>query len=180
MPLLPSQDLVTKMPEAITSDELLETTIRRLEIVTSVPSPTLISPWLRPLARNLFVLAVYAMAMSRLEINSSVRQILEKYIGSLPSSSDLLVLLDLILFVPSTEGWVFAPGDTGSICIRRATSADSITLGFDEINSRIFIFVDVLKTASDDVKSEIFVGIIRRWFSPHEDDYMKYSPMRFF
>ena len=174
LPLLPSEKLVGKAECVVTSDELVETTLKRLLTITSIPSPTLIATTLKPLLRNLFVLAAYTGSTPHAHIKAQVIQVLEKYTSS-ASSDDVLSLLDLLLSTSFSERWTYTAGGHGGVAIRRLSDNDSRELGLDEITARISVIIEVLSTAPESVKSRTFVRIIRQWLSLNDEKPLEYG-----
>lgn len=176
-PLLPSKDqITTSSTDIISSDELIEGALQRFDTITSNPSPILISMLFRPLLFNLFLLSVYTQNTFHAKIRGQVTQFLVLYLKSSSSAAtDVLYLVERMLRTSIDEGWIYAPGENGGIAIRKITVEDTHELGFDEISTRVSIIIEILKEASSDVKSEIFVGIIRQWLSPHKDNPLLYT-----
>ena len=71
---------------------------------------------------------------------------------------------------------MYTPGGTGGVAIRRASEGDIHDVGYEEIFARVATVVEIIEKASDDIKSEIFVGVVRRWLSPRDEDLLLYFP----
>ena len=174
LPLVPLRDQST---EIISTDESIEKTLRRLEVIISNPSsPTLTSLLFQPLLLNLFLLSVYTSSTFHTKVKSQVTRILASYFtASSSAATDAIHLIEQIVRVPADEGWTYAPGDSGGIAIRRVTIEDTYEYGFEEISKRVSIIIEILRETSDNVKSEIFVGIIRHWLSPYDENPLQYK-----
>jgi hypothetical protein len=177
-PLLPSADTISKAMDEISSQESIQNTLRKMEIIISIPSPTLISSAIQPLIKNLFLLASYIQDTPQSYLKAQVTHLLEVFITSSSISADEIILLvNTMVESSSDEGWTYTPGDTGGISIRRIVSTDTHELGFNEIIGRIAIIMDLIGKTSDNVKSEIFVRILKPWYSFHEENPLKYFPL---
>jgi hypothetical protein len=174
LPLLPLRNQST---EIISTDESIERALRRLEVIISNPSsPTLISLLFQPLLLNLFLLSVYTSSTFHTKVKSQVTQLLASYFtASSSAATDAIHLIEEIVQVPADEGWTYAPGDEGGIVIRRVTIGDTHEYGFEEISNRVSVIVEILRETSNDVKSEIFVGIVRHWLSPYDENPLQYE-----
>ena len=176
-PLLPSIDQISASVDVISTDEAIEKTLQRLVVITTNPSPQLFSFLLKPVLLNLFLLSVYTQNTFHTIAKTQATKLLESYLNSSSSSAaDALDLVQRVLWTNTGEGWTYSAGDHGGIAIRRVETTDVHELGFDEISFRISTIIEIIHGTSIDVKSEIFVGIIRLWLSPHDDDPLSYSP----
>jgi hypothetical protein len=176
-PLLPSKDQMSGSVSTISTDEAIEKTLQRLVVITMCHSPELISLLMQPLLLNLFLLAVYTQNTFHANFRAQTIQLMDYYLKSSSSSvTDALHLVERLLRTTTNEGWTYSAGDHGGIAIRQAESRNVHELGFDEISARVSTIIEITKGASNDVKSEIFVGIIRHWLSPHEEDPLSYGP----
>ena len=175
-PLLPSKDKISGAVSVISNDEAIEKTLKRLVAITTNPSPQFISLLIQSLLLNIFLLAVYTQNTFHANLRAQTIQLLEAYLKFSSSSvSDALHLVERILRTTNNEGWTYSAGDHGDIVIRRVESGNVHELGFDEISARVSTIVEITRGASNDVKSEIFVGIIRHWLSPHDEDPLSYG-----
>lgn len=171
--LLPSG---TNASEILSDDESIRTSLHRLEVIASNSTQPLNSSAIRPLLQNLFLLSVYTHEPHQTSINAQVSHILTSYFASSPSSAiDVLHLVRYVLDISAAQGWMYAPGATGGIAIRRARESDTSNVRFDEILVRVAAVVEMIGKTSEDIKSEVFVGVIRTWLSPHDDDPLLYS-----
>ena len=179
-PFLPSKDQMSGAISIISTDEAIEKTLQRLVVVTTNPSPQLISLLMQPLILNLFLLSVYTQNTFHANLRAQTIQLLESYFKSSSSSvTDALHLVERLLWTTTSEGWTYSAGDHGGIAIRRVESGDVHELGFDDISARVSTIIEITRGASNDMKSEIFVGIIRQWLSPHDEDPLSYDPPKY-
>jgi len=82
--------------------------------------------------------------------------------------------MERILYVP--PDWTFGPGGHGGVAVRRIATAE--TLDLNSIQSRIESLLEILEKTPENTKSEIFVGIVRKWLSPQDEmDPMQYIPV---
>jgi len=76
--------------------------------------------------------------------------------------------------------WEYAPGDHGGVAIQAVAIDDIKSLDWEEISVRISVFLDITAKTSEQVKSAVFVGIMRLWLSPesllHEGGDLTYCP----
>ena len=152
--------------ETIYEDTSLDLCLSRLEIIASNPSPTLITSLIQPLQLNLFLLLAYIQTKPQSLIKSRVIHLFEVYFTSSPTpANDILHLIDDILNRPSD--WSFSPGGHGGIAIKRNYSFESLNLEF--IEPRIESVLTILEKVSESTKSEVFVGIVRKWFSLEDE-----------
>jgi hypothetical protein len=182
LPLLPSKGRIEKNSvDVISTDESIERAVQRLEELLSTPSLTLVSLLFRPVALNVFLLSVYAQGTSHTKMGERTIQLLGSYMASSSSPAiDVLHLVERLSHIATDEGWTFTAGGEGGIAIRRTTDTDILSLGFDDIARRISVLIEILRETSDDVKTEVFVGVIRRWLSPHhDDDFLPYIIFKF-
>lgn len=180
-PLLPSKDQILGAISIISTDEAIEKILERLVIVTTNPSPQLISLLMQPLLLNLFLLAVYTKDTLHVNLRAQTIRLLETYFKFSSSSvADALHLVERLLWTATNKGWTYSAGDHGGISIRRVESGKLHELGFDEISARVSTIIEIIRGASDDVKSEIFVGIIRRWLSPDDENPLSYGPQIYY
>jgi hypothetical protein len=171
-PLLPSGTISN---EIISTDESIRQCLRRLEVITLNSGQALISSAIRPLVKNLFLLSVYTRESHHSNIKTQVVHLLSSYLASTPSpATDVLDLVEQISVTSNAEGWIYTPGGTGGVAIRRATKGDIHDVGFEEIFTRVATVVEIIGKASDEIKSEIFVGVVRRWLSPRDEDLLLY------
>ena len=173
-PLLPSGTISN---EVISTDESISQCLRRLEVITSNSVQALISSAIHALVKNLFLLSVYAHESHHFNIKTQVAHLLSSYLASTPSpATGVLDLVEQLLVTSHAEGWMYTPGGTGGIAIRRVTEGDIREVGFEEIFTRVAMVVEIIAKTSDDIKSEIFVGVVRRWLSPRDEDPLLYLP----
>jgi hypothetical protein len=176
-PLLSSKDQISGAISIISTDEAIEKTLQRLVVITTNPSPLLISLLMQPLILNLFLLAVYTQSTFHANLRTQTVQLLGSYLKSSSSSvTGALHLVERLLWTTTSEGWTYSTGGHGGIAIRRVESGNVHELGFDEISARVSTIIEITRGASNDVKSEMFVGIIRQWLSPHDEDPLWYAP----
>lgn len=169
--LLPSEEGIKNSIDVISTEESIEKAVHRLEALLSMPSSSLISLLFRPLALNVFLLSIYTQGTFHTKMGDRTRQLLSSYIiSSSCPVVDVLYLVERLLDSTIDQGWTFTAGSDGGIAIRRATDTDIRPLGFDETTRRISVLIEILRRTPDDVKTEVFVGVIRRWLSPHQDD----------
>jgi hypothetical protein len=174
-PLLPLEGKVASSVDLISSDDSIEKALLRLEVAIANHSSTFASPLVRPVLLNLFLLAAYTSNTFHSNIRKQVTHLLKSYLKSSSSgATDTLSLIERLVWTSNENGWTYTPGAQGGIAIRCVTSTETADIGFDEITVRIAIIIDIIRETSDDMKSEIFVGIIRHWFSPHEDNPLQY------
>jgi hypothetical protein len=174
--LLPSKDEVSRAVDVISDDASVAKAFQRLEALTSEPFPTFISSLLRPLLFNLYLLSAYLRPTPRSTLKKKVLQLFRRYlkVASSPAKA-VLYLVHRMLYLSVAEGWTWTPGDEGGIEIRRSVSDDqSLGLGLEEVGARVEVIVEVVGTTSDDVLSEVFVGIMRRWLAPEDDNPIQY------
>lgn len=176
-PLLPSKDQMSGAISIISTDEAIEKTLERLIVITTNPSPQLISLLMQPLLRNLFLLAVHTKDTFHANLRAQTIRLLETcFKFSSSSVADALHLVERLLWTATNDGWTYSAGDHGGISIRRVESGYLHELGFDEISARVSSIIEITKGASHAVKSEIFVGIIRHWLSPDDENPLSYGP----
>jgi len=161
--------------DIISTDESIRQCLRRLEVITSNSGQVLIYSAIRPLVKNLFLLLVYTHESHHSNIKTQVAHLVSSYLASTPSpATDVLDLVEQLSVTSYVEGWMYTPGGTGGVAIRRATEGDIHDVGFEEIFTRVATVVEIIAKASDDIKSEIFVGVVRRWLSPRDEDLLLY------
>ena len=161
--------------DIISTDKAIRTSLRRLEIIISNSAPPLISSAIQPLVKNLFLLSVYTHDSPHSSIRIQAKHILTVYLASTSAAAtDALQLVEQLLATCIAEGWTYTPGGTGGIAIRRATETDVPDIGFENIFARVAVLVEIIEKTSDDVKSEIFVGVLTRWLSPNDEDPLSY------
>jgi hypothetical protein len=171
-PLLPSG---TISMEIISADESIRLCLRRLEVITSNSGQALIYSAIRPLVTNLFLLSVYAHESHHSNIKTQVAHLLSSYLASTPSpATDVLDLVEQLSVTSYAEGWMYTPGGTGGVAIQRAAVGDIHDVGYEDIFGRVATVVEIIEKVSDDIKSEIFVGVVRRWLSPRDEDLLLY------
>ena len=179
-PFLPSDGDLSKNVGIISSDESIRKALQRIEDILSNHFPGLISSLLQPILLNLFYLTAYTQNTVHQQIKAQVTRILTAYLSaSSCPGADVLRLVENISHTPSAYGWTYTPGDQGGIAIRRTTADDSHDTDFDTISSRVLIIVETLRDTSDMVKSEVFVGVIRYWLSPRQDDPIRYHRVKY-
>jgi hypothetical protein len=173
---LPKPDFSkTNSGDLLSDDETIRHFLKQLQLITSNPSPTLITALLRPILFTLFLLSVYTHGTHHTISSSQASQILESYVKSSTSpAADILNLTKKILSRSESQGWSFVAGETGGVDIR-STSKETDDLGLDNIQTRVEVLMEILQQASEDVKSEVFVGVIRQWLHPESKD----NPMRY-
>jgi hypothetical protein len=174
--LLPSKDEILRAVDIISNDASITTALRRIESLVSTPYPALLSSLLRPLLLNLYILAAYIHKSPRASLKQQVLHILRTYVTAAPSAAqDVFYFIDRMLYSATSEGWTWTAGDEGGIAIRRTTADDvNEDMGMDEVQARVELIVEILGGASDDVLSEVFVGIMRRWLSSGDNNPIQY------
>jgi hypothetical protein len=155
--------------DELSSDTAITETLKRLEVIVSEASPILISSVLQPILRPLFLLLVHVQNTFHTQLKDRLTTLLKTYLSvSFSATADALDLVHHFLDQPESDGWTFAAGSSGGVAIRKAESVP--TLGFDEIVTRISTFVEILKDSTDELKSAVFVAIIREWLAPKQED----------
>lgn len=178
--LNPVQTPLSPRPEVnsgglLSEDEAVQHSLKQLQVISSNPTPALITALLRSILFTLLLLSVYTHGTHHSVIRTQVNQLLETYIKS--SSSPAVDILDLtkkITLSTETQGWSLVAGETGGIAIR-STSEERELLDLEEIQTRVEVLIEILEKASDEVKSEIFVGVIRQWLHPESDNSMRFG-----
>lgn len=164
-PLLPLVPSITT-DETICEDTSLDLCLSHLEIIASNPSPTLITSLIQPLQLNLFLLLAYTQTTPQSLIKSRLIHLFQVYFTSSQSpANDILHLIDEILNRPSD--WSFASGGHGGIAVKRNHSFEALNL--DSIEPRIESVLAILEKVSENTKSEVFVGVVRKWFSSEDE-----------
>jgi len=159
----------------LSDDEGVRHTLKQLQLISSNPTPSLITALLSPILFNLFLLLVYTHGSHHSVLRSQVTQLLEAYLKySTSPASGLLDLTRNLLSTSESQGWSFAVGETGGVAIRR-TPQTKDDLGLDDIQIRVEVFMEISQHASEEVKSEVFVGVIKQWLKPE----LKDTSMRF-
>lgn len=159
----------------ISSDTAVGETLKRLELFVSEASQILISSTFQPILRPLFLLLVHVQDTFHTQLKDRLTVLLKTYFSaSFSATADALVLVHHFLDQSESEGWTFAAGSSGVVAIRKAESVP--TLGFDEIVTRISTFVEILRDSADELKSAVFVAVIREWLAPKQDDPLRYPP----
>jgi hypothetical protein len=178
--LLPSKDDVSRAADIISDDASVAKALKGLETLTSEPFPTLISSLLRPLLLNLYLLSAYLHPTPRSNLKTKVLQLFHRYVKAASSpTEDILYLVHRMLYSSTADGWMWTPGEEGGVAIRRSTSDDqSQERGLEADGARVEVIVAIVGIASDDVLSEVFVGIMRRWLAPEDDNAMQYTPLQ--
>jgi hypothetical protein len=153
----------------ISSDTAVSETFKRLEIMISEASPILISSTLQPILRPLFLLLVHVQNTFQAQLKDRLMALLKTYFtSSFSATADALDLVHHLLDQSEHDGWAFAAGSSGGVAIRKAQSVPA--LGFDEIVTRISTFVEILGESADELKSDVFVAVIREWLAPKQND----------
>jgi len=161
--------------DEISSDATIELTLTRLEIFMSEANPLLVSAVFQPILSNLFLLLVHVQNTFQTQFKERITKVLKmNFRSSWSAMVDASHLVERILRRSEDEGWKFAAGSSGGIAIRKVDGMESAALGFDQILARISTFVDLLEDSSDEVKSSVFVGVIREWLTPKSDDPLQY------
>jgi len=175
-PLNPSRSDTAMLSDEISSDATIELTVTRLEIFMSEANPLLVSALFQPILSNLFLLLVHAQNTFHTQFKERITKVLKmNFRSSWSAMVDASHLGERILRRSEDEGWTFAAGSSGGIAIRKVDGTESAPLGFAQIIARISTFVDLLKDASDELKSWVFVGVIREWLTPKSDDPLQYA-----
>jgi len=159
----------------LSDDEAVRHSLKQLQLISSNSTPSLITALLSPILFNLFLLLVYTHGSHHSVLRSQVTQLLEAYLKY--SSSPASGLLDLtrnLLSTSESHGWSFAAGETGGVAIHRIPQTKD-DLGLDDIQTRVEVFMEISQHASEEVKSEVFVGVIKQWLKPE----LKDTSMRF-
>jgi hypothetical protein len=92
------------------------------------------------------------------------------------AAQDLFSLIDRMLYSTTSEGWTWTAGAEGGIAIRRTTTDDTNeNMGMDKVQARVELIVEILDGASDDLLSEVFVGIMKRWLSSCDNNPIQYE-----
>lgn len=169
-PLLPTNDALLSVDEVYSNDESIARTLQRVETITSNHLPSLISSLLQPILLNLFLLACYTHSSLNSKIHAQAVEFVRMYFALLSSTTtDALDLIGRSLYLSEYEGWTYSPGDHGGIAIFRVTETSERSMDLDEISKRVSVIVEVLGHASNDIKSEVFVDIVRHWLSQEDD-----------
>jgi hypothetical protein len=157
--------------DVIFEDTAVERSLSSLERIVLNPSPSLVISLLQPVLLNLFLLLAYTQSTPQSYLRSRVLNLMHSYLtASSAPLQDLLNLNEKIFYVPE---WTFAPGGHGGVEIRRTSSLESVNLEF--IQFRIESLLEILEKTSEATKSEVFVGIVRKWLSPQsEADPLRY------
>jgi hypothetical protein len=172
--LTPTNYTASESIGASSDGEPIAKALRRLGLIVSTPLQNLVLASIRSLLVNLFLLGAYTATAPHAADYEQVSLILQSYLAiALSPAEDAMYLVDRILHTSTTDGWTYTAGSAGGISIRRAVNDEII--GPDETQARVQLVLEVLANSSSDVKSEVFVGIIRRWLSPVDDD----SPMKY-
>jgi len=175
-PLNPSKSDTTTPSDEISSDAAIELTLTRLELFISEANPFLVSAVFQPILPNLFLLLVHVQNTFHTQLKGRITKILKvNFASSWSAMVDACHLVERILQRSEDEGWTFAAGSSGGIAIRKVDGMESMPLRFDQITIRISTFVELLKDSSDEVKSRVFVGVIRKWLIPKSDDPLQYA-----
>jgi len=83
------------------------------------------------------------------------------FTASQSPSQGLLYILERLAETP--PNWTFTPGEHGGVAIKQNSSPQAIDL--NSIQNRVESFLEILDKTSDDTKSEVFIGIVRKWLS---------------
>src|SRR5579862_7150448 len=174
--LCPQVDASQPKPgDLLLEDEALRRSLRKLQLIVSVPSPVLTSAILSPVLFTLFLLSVYTHGTHHIQLRAHVTELLDSYVTS--SSSPVNAILDLtqkMLVSTQSLGWQFVAGDTGGIAIR--ASSETVTgSGLDEIQMRVEVIMEILDKAPEYVKAESFIWVMRHWLHSKSTS----DPMRF-
>lgn len=174
--LFPQRDASNPKPgDLLLGDEAVRRSLRKLQLIISVPSPVLISAILSPVIFTLFLLSVYTHGTHHTQLRAHVTELLDSYVkSSLSPATAILDLTEKMLISTQSFGWQFVAGDTGGIALR--ASSETVTgLGLDEIQMRVEVIMEILDKAPEDVKAESFIRIMRQWL--HSKGTI--DPMRF-
>jgi len=173
-PLLPRPS-DSMMNDVVFEDTAVEICLNRLEKITLNPAPPLVISLLQPILPNLFLFLAYTQTAPQSLLKSKILNLIQTYLTASPTPlKDVLSLIERMLYVP--PDWTFGPGGHGGVAVRRISTAE--TLDLNSIQSRIENLLEILEKTSENTKSEIFVGIVRKWLSSQDEmDPMQYIPV---